>query len=618
MRRINHTIRMLAAGFWAACLGASLAAAAEPELTALVPADSILVVSVNRPLHGLESPFVREVADILRASVGYRQSLQTPEFGRLRQALRFIEHSQGADWRTAIGKLTAGGAILSVRVERIGGPAIVSVVVAADEDGTMSRFVDAGMTEIRRQAAAKRQAKAGAAAPGGAVDEGASPIVSKDYAGVTCHQVGNGHFAQFGRRLFLTSHREALEALIDRQQGRGTDTPFEIPESLRLSDSQGQPPLVQLIANLRKFREGDEKLQQALKLPANDVFAMLLLGGYFDLLRHSDSVTAALVVENDSLVARVRFPTGSNQFTAALKGFFAVDENAAAAAPLTVPGAFFSASWYRDYARLWNARRELIPEEVAKQMEEGNAQQRKQTGGLGIIDVVEMLGPHFRFVAAPQTETVYKTKLEERIPAFGVAIDVRDETAFRERVFTPLNKIINSPIVVLFAEVGSIEHRGAALTTIRFREDEKSPGKTNRLYYQFSPAFTLTHGHLVVGSTAEIARGIVEALDNQLSEPIAPPSASNGVRVTDRQQLKFHEVLAYGKDYEPRLLRGAILHNALTPEEAAQDLDMLRRLLTRLGQVNSQTTIGADFFDFSLKVGGSAPVPDHAERSPTP
>jgi hypothetical protein len=592
-----------------ACWSSGLAAGGEPELTALVPGDSVLVVAVNRPLRVLDSSFLQEIGGILSESTGYQQSLATPEYKKLRQALQFIEHSQGTDWRTALGRLTAEGAILAVRVERVGGPAVVSVVLSADEESTLTRLVEAGMTEIKRQANAKKQADGQADKSGDAETE-QSPIVSREYAGVMCYKVGNGFFAQTGRRLLLSSHKEGLQALVDRQQGRVSEPGFEIPAALRITDSRGNPPVVQAVANIRKFREGDENLQQALKLPANDVFAAVLLGGFFDLLRHSDSATAALVVEDQELVARIRFPTGSGQFTDALKGFFAIDGTAAAAPPLRIPGAFFTASWYRDYARLWQERHKLIPEAVVKQMEEGNAEQRSQTGGIGILDVVEMLGPHFRFVAAPQTESVYKTELKERIPAFGAAIDVRDEATFRERVFEPLNKIVNSPIVVVFAEVGSVQHRGATLTTIRFREDEKAAGKSNQQFYQYNPAFTLTHGHLVVGSTVEIARGIVEALDNQLAEPIAPSPAAPGVHVSSVQELSLRDVLAYGKEYEPRLLRGAILRNALAPDEARRDLDTLRRLLTRVGAVKSQTTIGENFFDVSLKIGERPNMPE--------
>ncbi len=577
--------------------------AAQPAPRELVSPNSVVLVEINRPLDLIDAPLCRDIWELLQETNGVKQWLSSPEIEKFRQAGRFVEKSLGVDWRTGIDRLTAGGIVFGVAPPKAGAEPAVTAVVTADSEQTLKQFIEAVQAEIHRAASAR----AVTATDGEKAKSGARPssdIETTSYRSFVCNRVGNGHFSLVGRQLLASNSREGLEAALDRLAGTATGKPFDPPASLRLVDDLGKPPMVLATVNLKLLKD-DPKAKLPLTLPANDPGPVVLLGGYLDLLRRADFAAAGIFVSGLSPELRIRVPAGTDGAFTGLGGYFASERTESAPLLLRPPGTIFTAGWFRDYRKLWDARSELLNPDLVQKLEAANSKAQSEGAKVGLADLVQMLGPHFRSVAARPQETPYNVKLEERLPAFALVISVRDEAGFRERVLTGIDSLLW--VGVASANLGEIrlsDYRGAKINTLRFSEKPEFVDSDKRVLFNFTPSYSLTRGELIVGSTIEIVRNLIDELDRQAAAPEA--AAPAGERPTDRQVLSFTELSELLKGYLPRLIRGAVNDRSLTPADAEKEIDVLRQMLIRVGQLTSVTVIADDHFEISVHLGPAA------------
>jgi hypothetical protein len=593
-------VSRLGVAFLVLTSGSHWLAAAELTARDLGSPKMAVLVEVNRPIQLINNPLAGDVWNLVRETNGLQQFLASPDADRFRQALKFIEKSLGTDWQTGVARLTAGGIIVAVQPKGSAPEPGVTVVLTAADESTLRQFIEAVQAELRRSAAAGNSS---ADSEGGRKTDKPAVAETKSYRTFSCQRVGNGWFAIAGRQLIVSNGQPQLEAALDRVAGAGSDPPFDIPTGLKLLDGAGKAPAIQITANVGLLRE-DAKAQAVFKLPANDPIPVLLIGGYLDLLRRSDFAAAGLFVDGPAHEIRIRFPVGTDGAYAGLRGYFASDPAESAPRLLQPTGAIFSAGWFRDYKKLWDARTQLLNAELVQQLEKQNEKGKSEGLHFGISDLVDWIGPHFRLVAARQRETVYQKRLDERLPAFAAVVGTRDETAMRDRILGPLEGLLLVAAGRNIEDFKKIEHRGVKLTTFRFTEKlaEGDPGKA--VFLNFNPAWALARGQLIIGSTAEIVRDLIDELDR--SETATGPQSD---RPTDRQQVSLAEVSEFLMGFQERFVRGAMLEQGLTLKDAARDLEIFHKVLKRLGTLTTTNMIGADHFEIGLRLGPAAQSP---------
>jgi hypothetical protein len=556
--------------------------AAEPSARDLISPETALLVEINRPLDLIDNPLTRDVWELLGETNGVRQALSSQEFEKFRQVGKFIEKSLGVDWQTGIGRLTEGGIVVAIgkKTEQTE-PPVTAIVTAADEK-TLNQFIDAVRAEIRR--AANRAE--------------AEPTRYRSY---TCQRVGNGQFSVVGRQLLVSNSRAGLEAALDRLAGVAPNKAFDPPASLRLVDSSGNAPVILATGNLKMLRE-DPKIQAALTLPAGDPAPVVLLGGYFDLLRRADFAAAGLFVNGPAHELKIRCPVGSDGAYAGLRGYFA-SESTESAPPLLRPhGTVFSAAWFRDYKKMWDSRRELLSTTLVQKLEADNAKAQSEGPKIGLADLVQFLGPHFRFVAARRQEAIYKINLEERLPSFALVVSVRDEPTFRQRVLQPVESLLWLGVTSAnLGEIKTAEHRGAKVSTVRFSEKADVTDPQQLALYNFDPSYALSRGNLIVGSNSEIVRNLIDELEKQPSETVA----ARAERATDRQQLSLAELSELLRDFDSRLVQGAVVNRGLARADAEKEIGVLHQVLKRLGNLTVESVVADDHFDCSVRLGSA-------------
>lgn len=559
-----------------------------------------VLIEVNRPIQLIDNPLGRDVWNLIRDTNGLQRFLASPDADRFRQAIKFIEKSLGTDWQTGLARLTAGGIIIVVEPQTSSPEPGVTVVLTAADESILKQFIEAIQAELQRSAAAGSSSAGGKS---GDKSQKAAASETKTYRSYTCHRVGNGWFALAGRQLVVSNGQPQLELALDRVAGAVSSQPFDVPASLRLLDGAGKAPAILITGNLGLLRD-DPKAQAAFKLPANDPIPLFLVGGYLDLVRRAEFAAAGLFVDGPAHEIKLRFPVGTEGAYAGLRGYFASETDESAPRLLQPTGTIFSAGWFRDYKKLWDARSDLLNADLVKQLEKENEKGKSEGLHFGISDLVQWIGPQFRIVAARPRETVYPKKLDERLPAFAVVLGARDEAAVRDRILGPLEGLLLIAGGRNIEDFKKIEHRGARLTTFRFAEKvaEGDPGKA--VLFNFNPAWALAQKQLIIGSTAEIVRDLIDDLDR----PEAAAGSQNE-RPTDMQQVSLAEVSEFLAGFQERFVRGAVLEQGLSLKDAAKDIEVLHQLLKRLGTLTTSNVIAGDHYDINLRLGPAAQSP---------
>jgi hypothetical protein len=207
-------------------------------------------------------------------------------------------------------------------------------------------------------------------------------------------------------------------------------------------------------------------------------------------------------------------------------------------------------------------------------------------------------------VATRQREQVYPRKIEQRLPAVGLVVSVRDEPALRDRLLAPADGLLLFGLNKLIEDFKKTDYREARITTFRFSEQAVGSDPNKAFLYHLNPAFTLSRGHLILGSTAEIVRDVIDELDRQKNS--APESGSQAERVTDRQQLFLRDVLEYLKEFHEQIVRDTVRKQETEPAVAEKDLHLFYNVLAQIAGIATSHTVYDDHFDITLTVGQTA------------
>ena len=557
-----------------------------------LPEQPLAVVEIHRPARLFESPLVQQVRDELQHSREVAIRLEAPEFDRVRQARRFLKAATGVEWAEAVDRLTAGGILLAVTA---GEPAkFMAVVTAADAD-----FLEQFVAGTREQVLAR-------------VPEAfrAAVFIADEHAGHTTWRVGRAWYAVVGRRLILANDGDLLNSTLDRVKAAGAEPGGERADAAEADASLARLPaedvandgsLLRISVDLDTLRKRSD-LEKALRLPAEDAGAVAFFGGWLDLLRRSERVTADLSLTDRALDLAVSFAGGRERVTEGLAGFFATGDGERPLPLLELPGTLYSSTWFRDYASLWEHRAKLLTESAVQKMEEGDEAIRKQFSVFKIdyapSEMFLQLGRQFRVVVARQEQSAYRVDVSDKLPASALAVTLRDEQKFAEQ-YVPLTRAIG--LIATFEQgvtTRESEHRGAKLVGWWFRDDPEAVAAGNRARYNFAPTYSITRGHFIIGSTRRIVEQVIDALDQQAADG----AEALAQYVTERQVLSLSEIAASLRGIRDSFTRSLAIDQGLTVEEAEQEFEVLAKVVAALGRVTAESKFTDDAFEYRLRI----------------
>jgi hypothetical protein len=503
-----------------------------------------------------------------------KAALETPEFQRVLAARDFFQTTTGQAWDAALSELTAGGVFLGVTPK-------------PNERGTL--IVTAANPEVwtRLESAMLKVLE----------NQGQQSPPSVNYQGIKAYRVEKSYIAIVGNRLVAASHEADGKRIIDQ---------------LLKQTAADQPKASQPSITLHVDMETVLKIpgvNKAYQRPAEDAGQVALLGGWMDVLANTDRLTANLAWPENTGEIHLKLTANNVDASAPLPGFFVQSPSDSLAPLLDPPGTIYSASWFRDYAALWNQRAELLTKPVLEKMEKGDADVKQQFSVFGVSftpsELFKQLGTQFRVVLARADKTEYRVELDNRLPQAAVCISLRDEQVFLAQA-EPLSRAIG--LITAFGEAKMLtktsEHAQAKLKGLWFRDDEKAAGQGNRVRYNFNPTWTVAREHFILGSTRDIVAKVIDELDRQTAD--STKSTANSLastRITDRQLLSFPQFGEALNDFREALLEGSALDRGLSLSDALTEFQLAKDALGALGRLTTQAAFTEQGFEYQIKIG---------------
>jgi len=545
------------------------------------PVGDVVTIEINRPLALWNHPLLQDLRREIRTSSRFQAATRTPQFDRLRLLQQLVEQGTGKTWEKGLETLTAGGIRLSFSPKQ-GKPDGLTVTVTAAEEKTLKRFLSTALEHIHSRLPEPQRDKA---------------IRRVNRNGLDYFRVGKAAYTVVGRTFFLATDEQRLQRAVTFHRGR------KPPAKSKPTKPPTSQPVVRFTVNMEAVRKSPD-VKKGLRIPSDDAGLVAIFGGWIDLLRRSKQVTGELTVDKTRLEFRLQSDARRSKTTPGLEGYFADGQQNRAAPLLEIPGTIYAASWYRDYRSLWKSRSQLLAAKPLKQLEEGNKTLQQQLSVIGAkvlpSRAFSLLGTHFRVVAVRQETSEYRVNLPSRTPAAGLAVDLRNEAAFREEV-VPLLRGIG--LIAAFGEAKMLtrksKHAGAELTSLRFRDDSVSAAKGNRLRFNLAPTYAITRGHFLVGTTRAVVTQMIDELDRQSRLHVTSSGS-----VTERQRLSLKEAAVALGDVQSLLTLQLAFGEGFSVNEAKAELQVLRRVLERLGTVTTDAGFDEGGFRYRIRLGG--------------
>ncbi len=499
-------------GMGLAALVGRVAVAADSPAQAL-PAQAIAALEVFRPRAVLAPLLEKDTRATLALAPAIQRATEKPDFRQFQVLVQFLETQLGADWPTALQKLTGGGLALGLY------PQQRTVFVADAEDEQMLRQLHT----LLWNGAQNQAALAGKP----------SPAVSRQIGGRTAYSLGkNEAHVLAGRRLVWTKNLEDMEAALQgAQQGGGLAASPDYQAARR---AVGPDAAGMLFLNMRALKLAPG-IAKALKPENGNPLAALVFAGLGETAGTANWIAIGLHVKPHALALRLvsdATPAGTNSPAA-----FALPPTATDGAlpNLAVPRQIAALSLYRDLHRFYAAKDQLFPERTSGLIFFENMMGIFFSGRDLTDDVMAQAQPHIRFVAAQQQFDAASGTPVYQLPAFAVVLQLRHPEQFREVVEEAWQKAIGLASFTRGqrAEPGFIidrpVHNDIPFSVARFSTAyAKDPGKMD-VRYNFRPALAMPGQYLILSSTDGLARDLMDALAREKQHPPTPAAQVHGV-----------------------------------------------------------------------------------------
>jgi hypothetical protein len=552
-------------------LFATGARAAELAPDRMIDPKALVVMTSEQPMSVWAHPLVVSLREILLQSREIQGRLEAPEADRFMQAKRLIEDASGKPWHEALDRLTQNGVALSV-VGKPGSPPDITLAFKANDEAFLEKTLKGLQSRLLERLPADRRP---------------ASLPTENYRTFVCTRLGEAAYGVSGKLVVVANRFDILKAAIDRSESPPAEDAVKPSKSL-----------LHLRIDMEALR-ANQDYAKGIATPSDDIGRVAFLEGWLATLRHARQVTLDVATINERFEAMLTFHGTDGGRGDGLETHKSstrmLDE-------LQLPQTIATLSWEHDFASLWNARKTLLTPEALKRLEEGDEQGGKQLEVVGArfrpSELAALMGSHFRLVVARQSETVYPIELTEKLPAAVIMVNVKD--GFREK----LNPVLKFAGLIGAADNNRMDthvekYQGVELTSLRTRGDD-AQYKTNRIRYQFSPTWGFAHGHFLVGSTTEVVRQAIDALE---AESKGSPCGATAEVGRGLQVVSGAGAADAVNDFGRAFRDGTVLNNGLTTDDAQHEQDVVTKALRSLGELRVFTFLRDQSVNVKLTIG---------------
>lgn len=554
--------------------GASCLPAADLATLKLIPPQANLIVHVENPRKLAETVIHHDVTQQVLKLPFVSEQIDTPEFERFLHLIRYYEKDLGAPWPELIDKLAGGG--MTIAAKAGGENAPFMIVFRGSDEAFTKRFVDRVLYVIEQEqirADSKERTKKGT------------------HRGIDGWQLAeDALMTRLGSTLLFTNKNQALQAAIDLHLdgGKSLADRSEIAAARKTLPADCHAWLWLDLDIARQSKEAKEQYT----FPANDPLQVGLIGGWGNTVIRSQFLLAGLYEEQGSFKLSFRLPAGRNGMPEAL-ALHVPPAGTIGSLPLLEPkGTLYSQSFYFDIRALWELRKLLFNEKIAKDFEGAEKQIAPFLPGTSLSKILTQAGAHHRIVVVNHTAKGYATKPDQILPAFAFV------TTFRDPKFAKsFEGVLRAGALVATTQfkmkMNDEMHGGVKIVYYRFDEKAKVDGDPGNVRFNFTPSFATLNDQFIVCSNVELCRELVDLLkvEDRRSPSRSSPAALRG---------RFYsaggaEVL---KAFEDEVLAQVILNEAVKPQVARKRTGELMQFVRSLGTV----TIESEYRDKETRI----------------
>ncbi|MDB5386416.1 MAG: hypothetical protein JWM11_2062, partial [Planctomycetaceae bacterium] len=479
--------------------------AAELTSRQLLPSGATAILEVRQPQIAFQHMLIKRLLPILEQSRAYRDAIGNPDLDIVRDSIQHFESQLGILLPQILEACAGEGLLISATLEQQ--PQFAAVLTGRDP-ALVARLPEVTLSLVRKIVAGKGQ--------------NLPEPIAKSHQGHAYFQFGEIFYATSGPRWLLANREPVLQGMLERLDGKQLAADSGTDLVTQLSKTANETPGVRLIVDVPKLKQFPQ-FQQVTKWPPQDIGLVILAAGWLDLVQRSPIAIAEIDLGHDSISASLKFTAVSENPTPGTAGYFAGETATAAAPLLEPPHVIYSLSWYRNYWKMWE-NRELLPmPQQVKQLEMQIAAVEKGNLGYSGFDMLRLIGPHHRIIVTRPGPNPYKVEMPDRLPNVALVLDLKDEQEFKDKVLGPIQRILGIVAVTNKMVGQTIKHQNAEISALRFTEDPAAVKNSDRVRYNFEPSYSVTRGHLIVGSTSHIVRTIIDEMD-RLQRDVSPSS----------------------------------------------------------------------------------------------
>jgi hypothetical protein len=540
-------------------------ATAEPlaPVSQWVPPDAVLALEITEPKAVLDLATDPQVIQTVTSLSAYQKAAKETKFREFLTGVAFLESRLDAKWPAGLHKLLDGGVVLSVHPEN----GVLLITEAKDED-LLRKLHEVIM------AFAKGEAKKA---------DKPERVVSKEYQGVTAWTFGGDEaHAIVDNRLIVANRPSLLKAVLDLRARAGGESLASLPAFQAAKQAVGAKSVGVAFVNLEVFKQLPQ-IQYALEKNENPM-ASLLLAAVAETLRKANWLGLGLDVGKKTLTLRATTDvraTGDTPQTA-----FTLPAQADGAMPnLSVPGQIAGLSFYRDLHRFYAAKDQLFPERTSGLIFFENMMGIFFSGRDLTEEVLGETQPEIRLVVSQQRYDASVGTPRVQLPSFGAIFRLRHPEKAALMAEEAWQKAVGLVNVTRGqkAEAGLIfdraEYKNVRFSVAYFPSLEEKEKSDLDIRFNFRPALARVGEYLVLTSTENLAKDLIDALNKETAESVKALAQTHSL--VEVHAANLAAVLEANRD---TLIRNNMVEKGNTQQQAETAIDFFVALVRHLGR----------------------------------
>jgi hypothetical protein len=547
----------------------------------LIPNEARLVLKIEKPRALLEAVTKLDAYRDYETLPQVRELLDSTSAKRFFQLLTHAETKLGAKWPELLDTLAAHGLAIGVVTGMDPAPVLIAIqgndeVKTADADKLFTQLLT---DELTRQSSGEKPVQ----------------LESVSIHGIDVLHLGEDFFAARVRSSLLVANKKKMMeralALAAKKDGAVSVTSNPtLPAARKLL---GGDPLAWLWLDLISTKQS-QAAKDFFESSRKDFLQTMVIGSSVDAVRRADFVSAGLYRTTTGMKLSVKLPAKRADLPPEYALHVPMKSNVPGSLPLLEPrGVLYSQSFYLDLATFWTKRKKLLNEQVLKDFEKGVADVSKVLPGTTVGRLLEMSGPHHRFVAVERGVDQYSITPDLPLPEMAVVSSMRDEQ-FGKEMSTTLRAAAALASLQFGLKMTEEKHDGIEVVSYRFPENKPLDADPTNLRFNFVPSFAVVNGYLVVSSSPRLIKDLI----SELKKPIDSAASSTAVWRNRLYGAGASSALTARPD---PFITNAVLSQGIGRDEAKKQLDQLAKFLGTLGTLNLELDHTAEAYQLQVE-----------------